>query len=264
MFAQNRWNNEFGERVAFADMNGRQTAYTADRSEFIGRDGALDRPLALTPGAVLSNRVGPGLDPCGALQTQLRLNAGATTEIVFFLGQGATKAEAQSLVAKYRAADLDAVFADVVKQWDDMLGDRAGPDARPGARSSPKSLASLSDSGLPSLGPHRLLPGKRRLRIPRSNSGRAGLVRGAPGHRAHSSSARSGAAIRRRRCSALVVTGIGPRHPHAHQRRSGLASLCRRTLCSGHRRCRDIGRNGSLPAGAGAGGRRSATPSSSR
>ena len=49
MFAQNGWNNQFGERVAFVDMNGRQTAYTADRSEFIGRDGALDRPLALTP-----------------------------------------------------------------------------------------------------------------------------------------------------------------------------------------------------------------------
>jgi cyclic beta-1,2-glucan synthetase len=122
MFAQNGWNNQFGERVAFVDMDGRQTAYTADRSEFIGRDGALDRPLGLTPGAILSNRVGPGLDPCGVLQTQLRLNAGAAREIVFFLGQGATKAEARSLVAKYRAADLDAVFTEVVKQWDDTLG----------------------------------------------------------------------------------------------------------------------------------------------
>ena len=122
MFAQNGWNNQFGERVAFVDMNGRQTAHTADRTEFIGRDGALDRPQALNPGAVLSNRVGPGLDPCGALQTQLRLNAGATTEIAFFLGEGGTKAEAQSLIAKYRAADLDEILADVVKQWDNVLG----------------------------------------------------------------------------------------------------------------------------------------------
>ena len=255
MFAQNGWNNQFGERVAFVDMNGRQSAYTADRSEFIGRDGALDRPLALSPGAVLSNRVGPGLDPCGALQTQLRLNAGATTEIVFFLGEGTTKAEAQSLVAKYRAADLDAVFADVVKQWDDVLGTVQ-------VRTPDRALDLLlnrwlpyQNSRLPGLGPHRLLPGKRRLRIPRSNSGRAGLVRGAPGDRARSSSARGGAAIRRRRCSALVVTGIGPRHPHAHQRRPGLASLCRCALCPGHRRCRDFGRNGSLPRGGGAGGR---------
>ena len=51
MFARNPWNDEFGERVAFADLNGRQTAWTCDRTEFLGRDGALDRPLALTSGA---------------------------------------------------------------------------------------------------------------------------------------------------------------------------------------------------------------------
>ena len=73
-------------------------------------------------GALLSNRVGAGLDPCGALQTQVRLGAAGTTEIVFFLGQSATKAEAQSLLAKYREADLDAVFAEVTRQWDDTLG----------------------------------------------------------------------------------------------------------------------------------------------
>ncbi len=44
MFAQNRWSNDFGERVAFADLAGRQTAWTGDRAEFVGRDGALDRP----------------------------------------------------------------------------------------------------------------------------------------------------------------------------------------------------------------------------
>lgn len=122
MFAQNPWSNQFGERVAFADLNGRQTAYTGDRFEFIGRDGALNRPLGLSPGTVLSNRVGAGFDPCGALQTQLRLAAGSTTEIVFFLGQGNSKADAQSLVAKYRKSDLEKLFAEVVKQWDDTLG----------------------------------------------------------------------------------------------------------------------------------------------
>jgi cyclic beta-1,2-glucan glucanotransferase len=122
MFAQNPWSDQFGERVAFADLNGRQTAYTGDRSEFIGRDGALDRPLGLTPGTVLSNRVGAGIDPCGALQTELRLASGDIAEFVFFLGQGATKAGAQSLIAKYRKANLDTVFAEIVKQWDDTLG----------------------------------------------------------------------------------------------------------------------------------------------
>jgi cyclic beta-1,2-glucan glucanotransferase len=93
IFARNLWSDQFGERVAFADLNGRQTAWTCDRAEFLGRDGAVDRPLALTPGTSLSNRVGAGLDPCGALQTQVRLGIASTTEIVFFLGQSATKPE---------------------------------------------------------------------------------------------------------------------------------------------------------------------------
>ncbi len=122
IFARNPWSEQFSERVAFADLNGRQTAWTCDRTEFLGRDGAMDRPLALTPGALLSNRVGAGLDPCGALQAQVRLSVAGTTEIVFFLGQSATKLEAQSLLVKYREADLDAVFAEVTRQWDETLG----------------------------------------------------------------------------------------------------------------------------------------------
>jgi cyclic beta-1,2-glucan synthetase len=122
IFARNPWSDQFGERVAFADLGGRQTAWTGDRKEFLGRDGAMDRPLGLTPGKALSNRVGAGLDPCGALQTQVRLNAGGATEIVFFLGQSATAAEAAAILVKYRQADLDDVFAAVSRQWDACLG----------------------------------------------------------------------------------------------------------------------------------------------
>ena len=121
VFAQNPWNEQFGERIAFADLKGRQTAWTCDRTEFLGRDGTLDRPLALTPGVALSNRVGAGLDPCAALQTLVRLSAIGTTEVVFFLGQTSNRVEAQALLAKYRAADLDAELADVTRSWDEML-----------------------------------------------------------------------------------------------------------------------------------------------
>ena len=122
IFATNPWNDQFGARVAFADLSGGRTAWTCDRTEFVGRDGTLDRPLGLTHGALLSGRVGAGLDPCGALQTHVTLGAIGTTEIVFFLGQTATKPEAQALLAKYRKADLDEVFAEVARQWDETLG----------------------------------------------------------------------------------------------------------------------------------------------
>ena len=39
LLARNPWNTEFGGRVAFLDLGGRQTAWTADRTEFLGRNG---------------------------------------------------------------------------------------------------------------------------------------------------------------------------------------------------------------------------------
>ncbi|MGH8324560.1 MAG: GH36-type glycosyl hydrolase domain-containing protein, partial [Steroidobacteraceae bacterium] len=66
--------------------------------------------------------VGAALDPCGALQTRLELKPNGVSEIVFFLGEAATKAEALSMIAKYRAADLDAVLAATTRLWDDVLG----------------------------------------------------------------------------------------------------------------------------------------------
>ena len=68
-------------------LAGRQTSVTADRTEFFGRNGALERPAALERGAQLSGKVGAGLDPCAALQTIVELRPGESAEIVFFLGQ---------------------------------------------------------------------------------------------------------------------------------------------------------------------------------
>jgi cyclic beta-1,2-glucan synthetase len=122
LFARNRWSSDFGSRVAFVDLGGRQTSWTGDRREFIGRNGALANPLALARSAGLSNRVGAGLDPCGALQTTLELAPGQSAELVCFLGDAATDAEASALVARYRAADLDAVLDAVRQNWDSLLG----------------------------------------------------------------------------------------------------------------------------------------------
>ena len=122
MLARNPWNIEFGRRVSFADLAGRQGSWTGDRKEFLGRNGTLDQPAALAGGGALSNKVGAGFDPCGALQTRIELEANGTAEIVFLLGQAATQSEAQSLLKKYRAADLDAVLAAATGFWDQALG----------------------------------------------------------------------------------------------------------------------------------------------
>ena len=123
LLARNPWSAAFGSRVAFADLAGRQTKWTGDRREFLGRNGTHDTPAALAPGAPsLSKRVGAGLDPCGVLQAPLQMAPGETVDIAFFLGETDTVETARALIARYRAADLDAVFRDVLRYWDDVLG----------------------------------------------------------------------------------------------------------------------------------------------
>jgi len=122
MLACNAWSTAFPGRVAFADLGGRHTGFTADRGEFLGRDGASGAPAALTEGAALSGAVGAGLDPCAALQRAVELAPGESSEIVFFLGQCESGAAARELVTRYRQADLDAVLADVKGHWRKLLG----------------------------------------------------------------------------------------------------------------------------------------------
>ncbi len=117
MFARNSWNRDFGSRVAFSDLRGAQTAWTGDRTEFLGRNGDADRPAALDKGQQLSGRTGAAFDPCGALQTVIDIPPGATRTVVWLLGQGGSRDEACKLIQKYRGADLDACLKEVTDSW---------------------------------------------------------------------------------------------------------------------------------------------------
>ncbi len=122
MLARNPWHAAFGSCVAFADLAGRQTDWTGDRQEFIGRNCTLESPAALAGAAPLSNKVGAGLDPCGALRRSVVLPPNTRVEIVFFLGQATGPQEASALIARYRKADLDKVLSEVRRHWDTVLG----------------------------------------------------------------------------------------------------------------------------------------------
>jgi cyclic beta-1,2-glucan synthetase len=121
MFARNAWSESFGSRVAFADLCGAQNEWTADRREFIGRNGALANPAALANATALSKTVGAGYDPCGALGVKIELQPGSAIEVTFLLGQAESDEAARGLVLRYRAADLDAAEADVERQWAEVL-----------------------------------------------------------------------------------------------------------------------------------------------
>ncbi|UCC82153.1 MAG: phosphorylase [Gemmatimonadota bacterium] len=122
MLARNRWNEEFADRVAFADLGGRQDSWTGDRLEFLGRNASLDHPASLERGDELSDRTGAGLDPCAALQTRLELEPGERVEVLFLLGQCNNLEDARSLVARYREIDCDALLAEVQDHWNRVLG----------------------------------------------------------------------------------------------------------------------------------------------
>jgi cyclic beta-1,2-glucan synthetase len=122
MFARNAWRREFGARVAFADLGGRHTAWTADRTEFLGRNGSPDQPAGLALRHRLSGRVGAGLDPCGVLQAMVELPAGGHADIVFFLGEAASTEHARALIVRWRAGDVEATLRSVGEHWDQVLG----------------------------------------------------------------------------------------------------------------------------------------------
>lgn len=158
-------------------LAGGRNSWTADRREFIGRNATLDRPAALAGAAPLSNRVGAGLDPCGALQNRLELRPNSTSKIVFLLGETATKAEAQALIGRYRTADLAAVLATVTRLWDETL-------ATVQVKTPDRAMDILLNRWLlyqtlacRVLGAGGVLPGKWRIRVPRPTAGRHGALR---------------------------------------------------------------------------------------
>lgn len=122
MFARNPWSSSFGSRIAFADMSGHQDDWTGDRREFIGRNGTLANPEALARLSPFSKTTGAGLDPCAALKMTIKIPPGETRELVFLLGQASNVEDARTLIARYRAADLDAAQLEVAKYWNDVLG----------------------------------------------------------------------------------------------------------------------------------------------
>jgi cyclic beta-1,2-glucan synthetase len=121
-FARNAWNDEFSSRVAFADLGGKQTSWTSDRLEFLGRNATLDHPASLERGAELSGKTGATLDPCAALQTEVELGPGEHVEVVFLLGQGESLEQARTLVQRYRKENSATLLHEAQDVWDTVLG----------------------------------------------------------------------------------------------------------------------------------------------
>ncbi len=122
VLARNPYNTDFKGRVAFACASERPVSATGNRRSFIGRNGSLVRPSALSDES-LTGEFGAGMDPCAALQVRLTLRGGETHRIVFVLGEGLSREHAIALIRKHAASAAAVETLDRVQaQWDRTLG----------------------------------------------------------------------------------------------------------------------------------------------
>ncbi len=123
LFGRNPYSTEFRDRVAFFDVDDTTRTVSGDRTEFLGRNGTLHSPAAMTR-TRLSGKAGAALDPCAAIQVSFELAAGQEHEIIFRLGVGRDAADAGNLANRFRGSTAARDTLDGVWQyWTHTLGE---------------------------------------------------------------------------------------------------------------------------------------------
>ncbi|MDO8689858.1 MAG: glucoamylase family protein [Dehalococcoidia bacterium] len=121
LLARNAYHPDFGSRVAFASASPEPLCFTADRTEFLGRNGSFARPAALLR-QTLSGEAGAGLDPGAALQVIVDIDPGQEKDITFLLGEASDAAEALRLVERFRdPVRVEQALQETRSRWDHLL-----------------------------------------------------------------------------------------------------------------------------------------------
>ncbi|HEY3841477.1 MAG TPA: glycosyl hydrolase family 65 protein, partial [Bryobacteraceae bacterium] len=120
--ARQYWNGSYAGNTAFAAANPAPSSYSCDRTLFLGRNRRVSRPAALER-THLDNREGVAVDPAVALQVTISLDKGATTDVVFLLGQTENVDECREVIKRYQNAEqVENALASTRNWWEAVLG----------------------------------------------------------------------------------------------------------------------------------------------
>lgn len=121
LFATNTYHPNFGNCVTFITSLPLPASFTADRTEFIGRNGTLSSPAALKR-RHLSRKSGTALDPCAALQVVLDIDPDEQIETLFLIGEASSIDEAREIINYYRDHYvIEQAFEETRYWWDHLL-----------------------------------------------------------------------------------------------------------------------------------------------
>lgn len=118
--AQNPYNLDFGDRVAFFACDAAVQSHTCDRAQFLGQGYATTAPQAVYEGTPLSGSADIGKDPCAAIAADIELAPGQTVFIHYVLGDAGSPDEAKSLAQAHLANDFADRVARTRKDWEEF------------------------------------------------------------------------------------------------------------------------------------------------
>ncbi len=122
LFATNPYSIDYAGRTAFFAASEAVSSFSASRREFIGRNGTIEAPVAVTAAAALSGSTGLDGDPAAILAIDIELGAGEERDVAFFLGDASGEEEARALIADIRKASFDEAVQASRGFWQEFTG----------------------------------------------------------------------------------------------------------------------------------------------